>query len=62
MHTGHISGRRKKYQPEKKKKIGGMAFISKKKFKSHFRDPKKTFFQFRILRSVSKATANFSLV
>ena len=38
---------------QKKIKIEGMVFISKKYPKSHFRDPKKRFFQFRILRSVS---------
>ena len=42
----------KKFQQEKIK-IEGVAFISKKYLKSHFRDPKKPFFQFRILRSVS---------
>ena len=52
MNKGHITRRRKKFQPEKIK-IEGMAFISKKYLKSNFRDPKKRFFQFRILRSVS---------
>ena len=42
----------KKFQQEKIK-IEGVAFISKKYLKSHGRDPKKRFFQFRILRSVS---------
>ena len=52
MHKGHITGRRK-FQQEKIK-IEGVAFISKKYLKSHFRDPKFfSFFQFRILRSVS---------
>ena len=52
MHKGHITGRRKNFN-KKKIKIEGVAFISKKYLKSHFRDPKKRFFQFRILRSVS---------
>ena len=52
MHKGHITGRRKNFN-QKKIKIEGVAFISKKYLKSHFRDPKKRFFQFRILRSVS---------
>ena len=51
MHKGHITGRRKNFN-QKKIKIEGVAFISKKYLKSHFRDPKKRFFQFRILRSV----------
>ena len=51
MHKGHVTGRRK-FQPEKIK-IEGVAIISKKYLKSHFRDPKNRFFQFRILRSVS---------
>ena len=42
----------KKFQQEKIK-IEGVAFISKKYLKSHFRNPKKRVFQFRILRSVS---------
>ena len=52
MHKGHITGCKKKIQQEKIK-IEGVAFISEKYLKSHFRDPKKRFFQFRILRSVS---------
>ena len=52
MHKGHIIGRRKNFN-QKKNKIEGVAFISKKYLKSHFRDPKKRYFQFRILRSVS---------
>ena len=51
---------------KEKIKIEGVAFILKKYLKSHFRDPKKRFFQFRILRSYfymqSLPTANFSLV
>ena len=52
MHKGHTTGRRKNFN-QKKIKIEGVAFISKGYLKSHFRDQKKRFFQFRILRSVS---------
>ena len=52
MHKGHITGHRKNFN-KKKIKIECVAFISKKYLKSHFRDPKKLFFQFSILRSVS---------
>ena len=52
MHEGHISGRRKNVN-QKKFKIEGVAFISKKQLKSHLPYQKKRLFQFRILRSVS---------
>ena len=52
MDKGHITGRRKNFN-KKKIKMEGVTFISKKYLNSHFRDPKKRFFQFRILRSVS---------
>ena len=42
----------KKFQPEKKIKLKVWHSYKKKNLKSHFRDPKKRFFQFRILRSV----------
>ena len=47
-----LLGEKNQFQQEKIK-IEGVAFISKKYLKSHFRDPKKRFFQFHILRSVS---------
>ena len=43
MHKGHITGHRKNFN-KKKIKIEGVAFVSKKYLKSHFRDPKKLFF------------------
>ena len=48
----HITWRRKNFN-QKKKQNCSVAFISKKYLKAHFRDPKKHFFQYRILRSVS---------
>ena len=48
LHKGHITGRQKK-----KSKLKVWHSFKKKYLKSHFRDPKKRFFQFRILRSVS---------
>ena len=45
MHKGHITGHRKNFNKKKSKlKNEGVAFISKKYLKSHFRDPKKRFF------------------
>ena len=64
IHKGHITGRRKNFN-QKKIKIEGVTFITKKYLKSHFQDPKKRFFQFCISRSVSMQslpTANCSLV
>ena len=65
MHKGHITGRRKNFN-KKKIKIEGVAFISKKYLKSHFRDPKKTFFTISYFEKCfcmqSLPTANCSLV
>ena len=65
MHKGHITGRRKNFN-KKKIKIEGVAFISKKYLKSHFRDPKKRFFSISYFEKCfymqSLPTANFSLV
>ena len=64
MHKGHIIGN-KKFQPEQIK-IKGVAFISKKKLKLHFQDPKKRFFSISYFEKCfymqSLPTANFSLV
>ena len=55
----------KKFQQEKIK-IEGVAFISKKYLKSHFRDPKKAFFSISYFKKCffmqSLPTANCSLV
>ena len=65
MHTGHITGRKKIFQPEKMK-IEGVAFISKKKLKSHFWDQKNRFFSILYFEKCFYMqflpTANFSLV
>ena len=53
MHKGHITGHRTNFN-QKKIKIEGMAFISKKIAEITLPRPKKEFFfQFRILRCVS---------